>query len=297
VIEGMNSLGNTKAMVSHFVYPPPNDGKPFRLNMGLRSLEPATWLEGGEDLLRQIPERIELSTHARNVVYQELPGYKAAITELVDRVVANLLTFHSSHYTVAGRTLTHIPTGVHIDLDAAEILVDLSALIGEDLVVLARLENEWKIVAGAVIFPSRWRLSEKIGKGMDAVHQPVPGYQGALAPYMTATFDKITAERPVWRKNWSLHSTEDLHQPTSIHSPAKPEDYWWRTERQTLTRAHCGEFLYFTIRNRAEPLQWIKQDPISAAAFADTLASYSPETTEYKGLQADHQLIIDYLRS
>ena len=114
----MNSLGNTKAMVSHFVYPPPSDGKPFRLNMGLRSLEPATWLEGGEDLLTQIPERIELAAHARDVVYQELPGYQGAISELVERVIENLLAFHIAHYTLAGRTLTHIPTGAHIDIDA-----------------------------------------------------------------------------------------------------------------------------------------------------------------------------------
>jgi hypothetical protein len=296
VIEGMNSLSNTKAMVSAFVYPPPNDGKPFRLNMGLRALEPATWLEGGADLLTQIPERIELARHSRDVVYQELPGYQGAIAELVESITANLLAFHSEHYTVVGRSLTHIPSGEEVDLDSAQVLLDLSAIIGEDLVVLARLDGEWKIVAGAVIFPSRWKLSEKIGKGMDAVHQPVPGYEGALAPYMTATFDKITPDRAVWRKNWSLHSTEDLHQPTSIHSPAKPEDYWWRTERQTLTRASSGEFLYFTIRNRAEPLRWIKEDPMSSEAFAETLASYSAETTEYKGLQADHQLIVDYLR-
>lgn len=293
----MNSLGNTKAMVSTFVYPPPSDGKPFRLNMGLRSLEPIAWLEGGEDLLKQIPERLELVVGSREIVYQELAGYKGAIAELVEKVVANLLAFHSPHYILAGRNLTHLHTGTQIDLGADDVLLNLAAIIGEDLVVLARLAGEWKIVAGAVIFPSRWKLHEKIGKGMDAVHRPVPGYDSALAPYMTATFDKITAERPVWRKNWSLHSTEDLHQPISIHSPARPEDYWWRTERQTLTRAAGGEFLYFTIRNRAEPLRWIKEDPVSAAAFAETLASYSPETTEYKGLQADHKSIIDYLRS
>jgi hypothetical protein len=132
---------------------------------------------------------------------------------------------------------------------------------------------------------------------MDSVHAPVPGYATALAPYMTATFDKISMDRPVWRKNWSLHSTEDLHQPTSIHDPANPEDYWWRTERQTLTRARSGDFLFFTIRNRAEPLHWIKSDLESSRNFAETLASYSPETIEYKGLQRDHQEIVDYLRN
>jgi hypothetical protein len=147
-----------------------------------------------------------------------------------------------------------------------------------------------------VIFPSRWKLSEKIGKGMDAVHAPVPGYESALAPYMTATFDKISADRQVWRKNWSLHSTQDLHQPTSIHLPVNPSDYWWRTERQTLTRSRDGKYLFFTIRNRAEPLIWIKSDPQSAALFAETLASFASETIEYKGLVKDHQLIINYLR-
>jgi hypothetical protein len=183
-----------------------------------------------------------------------------------------------------------------VSLESEDALLDIASIIGEDLVILSREENEWKIVAGAVIFPSRWKLSEKIGKGMDAVHAPVPGYEGALAPYMTATFDKISFERAVWRKNWSLHSTADLHQPTSIHEPAAPSDYWWRTERQTLTRSGAGEFLFFTIRNRAEPLSWIKNDPDSAALFAETLASFSPETIEYKGLQLDHQEIIDYLR-
>jgi len=293
----MNSLGNTKAMTTGFVYPPPTDGKPFRLNMGLRSLEPAEWLEDGDDLLTQIPERVELAKSSREVVYQILPGYDVAINELVSRIVANLKEFHGDRYSFSETSLTHIPSKVKVSLDPDDALLNIASIIGEDLVVLSREENEWKIVAGAVIFPSRWKLSEKIGKGMDAVHTPVPGFAQSLAPYMTATFDKISADRPVWRKNWSLHSTADLHQPTSIHTPAEPSDYWWRTERQTLTRSAVGEFLFFTIRNRAEPLSWIKNDPDSSALFAETLASFAPETIEYKGLQRDHQLIIDYLRS
>jgi hypothetical protein len=283
-------------MSAGYVYPPPNDGKSFRLGMGLRSFEPAAWLEAGADLDVQIPERLALATTDRDVVYQELPGYRKAIAELAERIIENLKQFHANKYKFSEKTITHLPTQTTISFDSPEILLEIASIIGEDLVVLSRENNEWKIVAGAVLFPSRWKLSEKIGKGMDAVHAPVPGYEGALAPYMTATFDKISADRPAWRKNWSLHSTADLHQPTSIHQTARPEDYWWRTERQTLTRSREGEFLFFTIRNRAEPLKWIKEDPDSSTAFAETLASLLPETIEYKGLQQDHQLIIDYLR-
>ncbi len=284
-------------MEATFIYPPPSDGKPFRLNMGLRSLELAHWLEAGEDLTPQIIERQHLIESSREVVYQELPGYKGAIAELVQRIIENLQVFHDRDYTFTSNTLKHLPTDSTVSLNSEDVLLQLASVIAEDLVVLSREEDEWKIVAGAVIFPSRWKLSEKIGKGMDAVHTPVPGYATALAPYMTATFDKVTVDRPVWRKNWSLHSTEHLHQPTSIHEPAAPGDYWWRTERQTLTRSRAGDFMYFTIRNRAEPLKWIKSDPESSALFAQTLASYSPETIEYKGLVKDHQAIVDYLRS
>lgn len=284
-------------MTTGYVYPPPSDGKPFRLNMGLRSLEDALWIEGGSDLHQQILERVVLAEKSREIVYQELPGYRPAIDELTSRIAENLSEFHKDRYAVTKGALTYLPENLTVNLSASDVLLKLASIIGEDLVVLSREENEWKIVAGAVLFPSRWKLSEKIGKGMDAVHAPVPGFTEALAPYMTATFDKITADRPVWRKNWSLHSTADLHQPTSIHATAAPENYWWRTERQTLTRAACGEFLYFTIRNRAEPLWWISESPESAELFAQTLESLLPETIEYKGLVSDHQKIIDYLRS
>jgi len=284
-------------MSSTFIYPPPIDGKPFRLNMGLRSLEPQFWLEAGNDLAAQIPERIELASSVPDVVYQELPGYEGAVQELVVRIIENLKEFHDRDYSFTSNTVRHIPTDTLVSLTCEDVLLQISTIIGEDLVVLSREDKEWKIVAGAVLFPSRWKLSEKIGKGMDAVHAPVPGYESALAPYMTATFDKVGVDRPVWRKNWSLHSTEDLHQPTSIHEQVRPEDYWWRTERQTLTRSQEGEFLYFTIRNRAEPLVWIKENAHSALEFSKTLESFSPETIEYKGLQRDHQVIIDYLRS
>lgn len=283
-------------MSQGYIYPPPADGKPFRLNMGLRSLEPALWLEGGEDLEAQIPERLVLKTDAREVVYQELPGYRDVIEDLVALIAENLATFHADRYKVSTESVKHLPTGASADLASSDLLLQIASIIGEDLVVLSREDGEWKIVAGAVLFPSRWKLSEKIGKGMDAVHAPVPGFASALAPFMTATFDKISADRAVWRKNWSLHSTSDLHQPTSIHAQVNPEDYWWRTERQTLTRSRTGDFLYFTIRNRAEPLSWIRADQESAVLFAETLASFSSDTIEYKGLQQDHQAIIDYLR-
>lgn len=260
--------------------------------MGLRTLEPEAWLEGGEDLSAQLVERAGLIHTSPEVIYGEIPGYENVISYFCHRIVENLREFHSTSYDFTHDSVVHRETGFISDLSADNPLLELTRVVAEDLCVLHKIGDQWTLVAGAVLFPSRWKLSEKLGKSLDHIHTPVPGYKSSLQPYMTATFDKISAVRPVWRKNWSLHSTSDLHQPDSIHQETAPQNYWWRTERQTLTRSAESESILFTIRNRAEPLSWILGRPEESRAFAETLQSMSPETIEYKGLTASHQDIV-----
>jgi dimethylamine monooxygenase subunit A len=278
--------------VSDYVYGPPTDGKPFKLAMGLRTLEASLWLEGGSDLAAQLKERSSLISQAESVVYGHVDGHDAEIQYFSKLLMRNLKEFHATEYSFTSNSVTHRETGFQADLSSAKLLLELTRVVAEDLCILKKIDGSWTLIAGAVLFPSRWKLSEKIGKSLDEIHSPVPGYGTALQPYMTATFDKITTERPVWRKNWSLHSTPDLHQPESIHDECDPLEYWWRTERQTLTRSSESESILFTIRNRAEPLAWIMGRPDEAAAFAETLNSMSPETIEYKGLAGAHQEIV-----
>ncbi|NBO51551.1 MAG: hypothetical protein EBU86_03780, partial [Actinobacteria bacterium] len=64
---------------------------------------------------------------------------------------------------------------------------------------------------------------------------------------------------------------------------------------QTLTASNDKEYLLFTIRNRSEPLDWIKSDPESAKQFATTLATLTPEMLEYKHLVEKRDELIKYL--
>lgn len=278
--------------MSAYIYPPPNDGKPFKLAMGLRTLEPHAWLEGGSDLCAQLSERDRLISLSPEIIYGEIPGYEDEISYFCHRIVENLREYHATFYEFTDRSVMHKETGLVAELSADNPLLELTRVVAEDFCVLHKIDRHWTLVAGAVLFPSRWILSEKLGKSLDQIHAPVPGYESALQPYMTATFDKITSTRPVWRKNWSLHSTSDLHQPVSIHHDTAPQNYWWRTERQTLTRSPESESILFTIRNRAEPLSWILSRSDEARAFAETLQSMSPETIGYKGLTSSHQDIV-----
>ena len=265
-----------------FAYPPPSDGKPFRLTMGLRELDPANWLEC-EGIQSDLKQRAELVRDKREIVFQELPGHLDAASKFAEMITGNLRKFHEVSF--------------NINKENEHPFIQLSAVIAEDLCLLKKIDGKWVLVAGLVVFPSRWDLREKIGLDIDAIHAPVPGYQGELQPLMSYTFDRISDQRPVWRKNWSLHQSSQLHEPSYIPQHSLPANYWWRTERQTLTRLPESDYLLFTIRNRAEPLEWIKTDREAASAFAQTLQSINPQMLEYKRIVADRDALVSYLLS
>ena len=272
-------------MNQRFAYPPPADGKPFRLTLGLRELDPEHWLEFGTEAEQQIVERNALIDSKRDVVFQVLDGHQEGIAFFVSALIQNLEKFHAQR----------VPT---LSLDNGENpLLSIGRLICEDLCILRKIDERWMLVAGLVIFPSRWDLREKIGLDIDAIHRPVPGYDKALQPLMSDTFDRLRVDRPTWRRNWSLHASEKLHEPKFEGDVAPPEKFWWRTERQTLTKSTDEQFILFTIRNRAEPLEWIKSDPEAALAFATTLETLSPEMLEYKRIVSEREGLLAFLRN
>ena len=283
-------------MSTRFIYPPPKDGKPFRLSLGLRELDPANWIEIGSDLVEQLKQRNELLDTKRSVVFQEVAGYEDAALTYARALKENLSKFHSD-YLVNGDQITHKPTGISVNLLDDHPFVQLARVITEDLCLLSHEDSTWKLVAGVVIFPSRRKHREKNGKNIDAIHEPVPGYAGALQPLMVDTFNKIKPERPVWRRNWSLHETEELHEPSYTPHNVGISDYWWRTERQTLTKSESNQFLLFTIRNRSEPFKWIKEDPEATAEFIKTLQSLDPQMLEYKRLAQANAGLIEFLKN
>ena len=269
-----------------FAYPPPNDGKPFRLTLGLRELHAKDWFEAGSDVEAQLRQRRELIESSREVVYQQLPGHHDALSFFINQIIDNLTTHHGE-YCSTGLTLTHTPTNVTVDLSGESALIELAKVLVEDICLLHKDDHQWRLVAGVVIFPSRWDLREKIGKTIDEIHRPVPSYGEQLEPLLSDSFDRLASDRPVWRRNWSLHTTSQLHEPRFTGERAIPENYWWRTERQTLTKSPDGKYLLFTIRNRAEPLKWIKNDTVASQAFAKTLTSLSDSMLDYKRIRED----------
>ncbi|MET0940067.1 MAG: heme-dependent oxidative N-demethylase subunit alpha family protein, partial [Mesorhizobium sp.] len=172
----------------------------------------------------------------------------------------------------------------------------------------------WRLVAGSLCFPSSWSLTEKFGKPLELIHEPVPAFGSGTrnAGLITRIFDNMLVEQPVERFNWTLQSGNDLYHPLSgrqrdERAETRPSKFpgdehlakaFIRVERQTLRKLPVSRDILFTIRICLDPLRALSEHPDGgriAMAFADQLSALDLAQLDYKGLTADRDRLISVL--
>lgn len=146
------------------------------------------------------------------------------------------------------------------------------------------------LIGGAVAFPSRWRLAEKLGRPMAEIHDPVPGLNARLGRPVDRLFATLAPGRPVRRSNWLISDDPQIDQRVSRIAPpisAKRalEDLFVRTETQTLVRLWSGGPLAFLILVRQVVLGPVL-DRVSDGhrRLSEALDGLTPEMAGYKSL-------------
>jgi hypothetical protein len=239
--------------------------------MGLRPLALENWIEFGDDAAVQLAEKSRLLATSRNDVYVDSPDLSDATHELLAEILSNLTEFHPE----ASRTVA----------PEESPLVAASLLVPEDLCVMVRSDDEWRLGAACVCFPSRWRLADKAGASLDEIHGPVPRYGDDLAKPTHRFFDRLD-ERAYWRLNWTLLDDAALFQPARRRDDVgeDPESWQFRVERQTLRRLPESGVVVFTIRTYVAPARDLAR---RVDGFSDdvalTLRTTPPEVLAYKG--------------
>ncbi len=162
----------------------PVDGRPHRLSVGTRPVAPGCWLLPGPDREAQLGLKRRLLAEKRTEVLAVLPGSEAACLEVHDLVMA-----------AVGRVGAR-PAGLGPpDIGQAEqALASASLQVQEDLCIMAPRAGQWLLVAASLSFPSRWRLTDKLGATLDGIHAPVPGYPDRLSRATGDLFGRL-AER------------------------------------------------------------------------------------------------------
>jgi dimethylamine monooxygenase subunit A len=268
----------------------PVDGSPWHLSMGLRRLDPARWLEVDANRARDLSKKAALLTNDPSTVLAVLPHGWDAAEELADLVMAYLDEHHPGLVDLRGPQDREPHSGSPVAHGSLHPIAAASLLVQEDLCVLEQLDDEWRLTAACVCFPSRWSLTEKLGATLGEIHAPVPGFADELGAPATRFFDRLSVERPVWRLNWTLLDTPEFFLPSASARHEAPstgrlmDDLWFRVERQTLRRLPGTDAIVFTIRTYVTALrELVSAHPESAEALASTLQTVPGAVATYKG--------------
>jgi dimethylamine monooxygenase subunit A len=228
------------------------------LQLGLSALPLTEWLkpEAGDAAL--LGERARIIAAHEPQVIGFLPEAEAAVREL-----ARLLA-------------------VDDRAPPRQILAAIALRKAEDLLVLIE-PPRYRLGAGILCFPNRWRLSEKMGQPVTAIHDPVPDYAHDAGAQVDRFLERLRPERVFTRTGWGLASAQTLFLPAPI-APVTPGsgDYILREEVQTFRKLPETGAAVFSIRTRITP--WTAVPAVRRAAITETLGELSPAWKAYKSI-------------
>lgn len=280
---------------------------PYRMAMGVKPLAEGEWLEIDGDYGDDLREKRRLLAEHRDQVFRALPGSEPAQEELLRLLVGYLDRWHPGHVRLRDGVVELPQLDERHDLaESGMPPLDLAArLVQEDICLLQREAGAWHLTAASVCFPTRWDLVAKMGKPLAEIHDPVPGFRDTLAQPVHQFFDRMRADKPVWRLNWSLMDDPALFQPgghfrsqrsADIDAGNAGDKVILRVERQTLRRLPESDAIVFTIRIHRRPLSALAGRPEAAQKLADAMASMPEEMRGYKSIAVLEEAVRAYLQ-
>jgi hypothetical protein len=183
------------------------------------------------------------------------------------------------------------PDSIQILLEGEAAAQELAGMLGADrLEAAARAHWEdfclltqdapgqsYRLVAAAVGFPTDWHLSEKMGKPLHAVHEPIHGYAEQLSEGVDRFMDRLRVGEIYGRTNAFVMPSADLrYMPdlpadrryAHVTSDNAGSSLFVRCEREALRRLPQTGAIVFTIGVHRASL-----DSLSDAAMARIASS------------------------
>lgn len=278
-----------------FAYTPyEGTAKPF--SIGVAPLDAADWIRPDALLADELAQKEALIASQRGAVWRAEADTGEAQAEARDALAAFVLAHFPQFYARENHALRILPAGRTIALDdGAPPLLTAARFVQDDLCLMRRSAQGWRLVAASLCAPSTWSLAEKIGLPMAQIHAPVPGFAGRMSDMITRIFDNLQPGQMVERFNWSIYGDAKLNHAlsrTAPHehfpdgAPVLPRAHI-RVERQTLWCMPTSGDILFTIRIYPEPIAMFTQHPrgrYMAAGLRAQLLALSTEQLAYKGL-------------
>jgi len=285
----------------------PFDDGPHKLAMGIKPLDIAHWIEIDEDLAGDLTLKDELLATRHEDVFAEIEGSQPAQAEVLDILLDHLPRHCDAHYQRDGDVIRLKNSSLEWNVaDTGRAPLDIAGrLVQEDLCVM---EDDgsgiYRLTAASLCFPTQWLLADKIGRPVQDIHGPVPGYDERLATPMDRFFVAMQPENPVWRVNWSLVDRPELNLSvrygvTEANPDITPENagdnIWLRVERQTLRRLPETGAILFTIRIYRTLISDVVREPGAAKRLLAAINNLPDDTKTYKSIPPFEASLLGYL--
>jgi len=197
------------------------------------------------------------------------------------------------------------PESVQLTPEAAAPGEELAALLGvngglegaarsawEDMCLLTRRADEeaYRLAGAAVAFPTDWRVADKLGRPLTALHTPIHGYAEQLAGPVDRFMAKLKPGRIYGRCNWFVSPTPALRwlaegPPEAQFAHVTPENagetLFVRSERQTLRKLPESGAIVFTIGIYIASLGSLS--PANVTRMAESLAMIPEPEAQRRG--------------
>lgn len=282
----------------------PYDGSKRPFSIGLEPLDRARWIEPDDLLLDELAQKDRLIAEKRGIVFLEHDDTRESQAEIRDALADYLVAHHSPRFRRDTNALV-IDETRRVDLAQDAPLIAASRIVQDDLCIMRKETDGWRLVAASLCFPSTWSLREKFDLPMEAIHQHVPGFPGQMAARVSRIFDNLQPDAPVRRLNWSIYSDGELHHPESKSGPRQwagvggfAANAFIRVERQTLMKMPQTGDILFTIRVYADPVAALKAHPRGrelAESVRAQLLALDEAQLRYKNLLNDRDRVAEAL--
>ncbi|GJJ08598.1 hypothetical protein Clacol_002817 [Clathrus columnatus] len=242
-----------------------------------------------QNVIDSLPENYDACNELLEVLVDWLPKRYPTLFKRLDTGILNNLT-------------QEIITNIE-NKRGVEALIAVSKLVQDDfLMARERSDGHVYFVGGLVAFPGFYLLSEKIGKSIKEVHQPVPYFNEKLLLSVERTLKRFKPHEPFERTSWEIVDDRNLffHNIASkfmIPEKLHPKDIFFRVDHQTFRKLPRSGGIIFGVRPILKRLEDFEDSPLVPELLTRIHRESDKKLMEYKLGPLYQDKVIPYLQS
>lgn len=269
----------------------PFNGDRGRLRLGLRPIKISEWIQYEEDYSQRIREKKELIAAEHKRVLDTLNDSLVAQQELLSLLIEHLQHYHADRFEINNIQISSLADNeTYTKSDYEDCPLELASyLIPDDICILEKTKNDFRLVAASVCAPTWWELSEKIGKPLSKIHSPIANLEEKIGRMIRHFLQNLTSDDCYQRSNWFLSTRPDLcvfpdgfnmyEELSNLNIENIDRQLYLRCERQSFRKLKNTGYIVFTINVYVSPINIVKEHK---AIAEDLLIAMNTMTSEQK---------------